>query len=153
MWPPPIVLRTLSFHFDISESSSLYLIFPSSLKTSPPPPKQQEGGAQASTILKPRTNLRSLTVEPQTSKLPSRPLSHIHITSEHNMASPTSALHGSCACERNQYTILVPTSSVSDVQVFFDNSAANRKSSPPSPTHNTFSNVEAMKVTADELLE
>lgn len=39
-----------------------------------------------------------------------------------------SALHGSCACERNQYTILVPSASASQASVFFDNSAANRTS-------------------------
>ena len=37
-------------------------------------------------------------------------------------------LYGSCACERNQYTIIVPEASASLAQVFFDNSAANRKS-------------------------
>ncbi|KAK3701609.1 hypothetical protein LTR37_015360 [Vermiconidia calcicola] len=37
-------------------------------------------------------------------------------------------LHGSCACERNQYTIIIPTSSTSLAQVFFDNSVANRRS-------------------------
>lgn len=36
-------------------------------------------------------------------------------------------LFGSCACERNQYTILLPSSSTSLAHVFFDNSAANRK--------------------------
>ncbi|KAK3713356.1 hypothetical protein LTR37_008548 [Vermiconidia calcicola] len=37
-------------------------------------------------------------------------------------------LYGSCACERNQYTIIIPTSSTSLAQVFFDNSVANRRS-------------------------
>ncbi|KAK5171014.1 uncharacterized protein LTR77_004158 [Saxophila tyrrhenica] len=37
-------------------------------------------------------------------------------------------LYGSCACERNQYTIVIPTASTSLAQVFFDNSAANRRS-------------------------
>ena len=41
--------------------------------------------------------------------------------------SPPSELYGSCACERNQYTILIPHTSASHAQVFFDNSVANRK--------------------------
>jgi hypothetical protein len=36
-------------------------------------------------------------------------------------------LYGGCACERNQYTVIIPSSSASLAQVFFDNSAANRK--------------------------
>jgi hypothetical protein len=48
-------------------------------------------------------------------------------------------LYGSCACERNQYAIAIPHSLVQDhstatssnlAHVFFDNSRANRKSSP-----------------------
>ncbi|KAK5121244.1 hypothetical protein LTR85_005410 [Meristemomyces frigidus] len=37
-------------------------------------------------------------------------------------------LFGSCACERNQYTVIIPGSSASLAQVYFDNSAANRRS-------------------------
>lgn len=37
-------------------------------------------------------------------------------------------LYGSCACLRNQYTILIPTASTSLAQVYFDNSTASRKS-------------------------
>lgn len=36
-------------------------------------------------------------------------------------------LYGSCACERNQYTIVIPSTTAKQVQVFFDNTAANRK--------------------------
>lgn len=44
------------------------------------------------------------------------------------MAAPNE-LYGSCACERNQYTILIPSSSQarSQAEVFFDNSRANRR--------------------------
>ncbi|GAB7366171.1 hypothetical protein MBLNU230_g7732t1 [Neophaeotheca triangularis] len=38
-------------------------------------------------------------------------------------------LYGSCACERNQYTITLPSDSgASNAQVYLDNSAANRRS-------------------------
>ncbi|KAF2766997.1 hypothetical protein EJ03DRAFT_259015, partial [Teratosphaeria nubilosa] len=36
-------------------------------------------------------------------------------------------LFGSCSCERNQYTVVIPASSASIAQVFFDNSATNRR--------------------------
>lgn len=36
-------------------------------------------------------------------------------------------LYGSCACERNQYTVIIPNSATSLAQVFFDNSTANRR--------------------------
>jgi len=35
-------------------------------------------------------------------------------------------LYGSCSCERNQYTVVIPTSSTSLAHVFFDNSVENR---------------------------
>lgn len=41
--------------------------------------------------------------------------------SDHNQ------LHGSCACERNQYTIIIPAASASLAQVFFDNTTATRR--------------------------
>ncbi|KAK4543874.1 hypothetical protein LTR36_004648 [Oleoguttula mirabilis] len=37
-------------------------------------------------------------------------------------------LFGSCACERNQYTVVIPGASATRAQVFFDNSTANRRS-------------------------
>lgn len=37
-------------------------------------------------------------------------------------------LFGSCACERNQYEVVIPTQSASLAQVFFDNTALSRKS-------------------------
>lgn len=46
------------------------------------------------------------------------------------MSTADSALYGACACERNQYTILVPASASSQAHVFFDNSAANRTYKP-----------------------
>ncbi|KAK3653350.1 hypothetical protein LTR56_004554 [Elasticomyces elasticus] len=36
-------------------------------------------------------------------------------------------LFGTCACSRNQYTIVIPTASTSRANVFFDNSASNRR--------------------------
>lgn len=39
-------------------------------------------------------------------------------------------LFGSCACERNQYTVVIPTPSASLAHVFFDNSALSRKCFP-----------------------
>lgn len=38
-----------------------------------------------------------------------------------------SELYGSCACERNQYTVIIPSTSASLAHVFFSNSAANRE--------------------------
>ena len=64
-----------------------------------------------------------------------KPPEHHHRTSSPSHAAmaasetENSALHGSCACERNQYTILIPPTSSSQASVFFDNSAANRTSS------------------------
>lgn len=39
-----------------------------------------------------------------------------------------SELYGACACERNQYMVVIPAASTSQAQVFFDNSIANRRS-------------------------
>lgn len=35
-------------------------------------------------------------------------------------------LYGSCSCERNKYTVIIPTDSTSLAHVFFDNSVENR---------------------------
>lgn len=39
-------------------------------------------------------------------------------------------LFGSCACERNQYEVIIPAQSASLAQVFFDNTALSRTLSP-----------------------
>jgi len=36
-------------------------------------------------------------------------------------------LFGACSCERNQYTVVIPTASASQAQVYFDNGLTNRK--------------------------
>lgn len=49
-------------------------------------------------------------------------LTHIH-TPHPNMAQ----LYGTCACERNQYTIIIPSDVRTHAQVFFDNSRDSRR--------------------------
>lgn len=43
------------------------------------------------------------------------------------MVDSINHLFGSCACERNQYEVLIPSSDASLAQVFFDNSALSRR--------------------------
>lgn len=49
-----------------------------------------------------------------------------YLPSEH--MAQASQLFGSCACERNQYTVTIPPACSWQASVFFDNSAANRTS-------------------------
>ncbi|KAF2163772.1 hypothetical protein M409DRAFT_25954 [Zasmidium cellare ATCC 36951] len=43
------------------------------------------------------------------------------------MAEAINHLFGSCACERNQYEVIIPAQSASLAQVFFDNTALSRR--------------------------
>ena len=64
---------------------------------------------------------------------PLHPLREHHLVTQFQDTGEAMAdlnhLYGACACERNQYTVIIPSSSTSLTQVFFDNSAANRESS------------------------
>lgn len=60
--------------------------------------------------------------------VPKLKLPHLYTQPKANIMADLNHLFGSCACERNQYTVIIPGSSASLAQVYFDNSAANRRS-------------------------